>query len=184
VGQGKFYATVDHGNPSGIGRMLEDYARLPLAKVLYFDGQQARQVAGDIRYANGVNVSADGETVYVAGTTDRAVHVFGRDLATGDLWPKGRLDTGTGVDNIDIDDVGALWIGAHPKLLTFVGHSKDAAKKSPSQVLRIDPGSGEVYEVLLDDGGQLSGSSVAVRYGNRMLVGPVFDEGILDCKLP
>jgi arylesterase / paraoxonase len=184
VGEGKFYASIDHGNPTGFTRMLEDYARLPLAKVVYFNGQNVRQVAEGIRYANGVNVSADGLTVYVAGTTDRVIHVFGRDITTGDLWPRERIETGTGVDNIDVDDVGALWIGAHPKLLTFVGHSKDAGKKAPSQVLRVDPGSGEIYEVMMDDGSLLSASSVAARYGNRMLVGPVLDPGFLDCTLP
>jgi len=184
VGNGKFYATIDHGNPSGFSRMLEDYLRLPLAKVVYYNGKSVRYVADDIRYANGVNISLDGQTVYVAGTTDRLVHVFGRDLASGDLWLKARLDTGTGVDNIDVDDGGALWIGAHPKLLTFVEHSKDATLKSPSQVIRVDPESGEVVEVMLDDGNLLSGSSVAARYGNRLLVGPVLDPGFLDCVLP
>jgi arylesterase / paraoxonase len=184
VGDGKFYASIDHGNPTGFARTVEDYARLPQAKVVYFNGETVRYVADNIRYANGVNVSPDGETVYVAGTTDRLIHVYGRDIPSGDLWLKSRLETGTGVDNIDVDDVGALWIGAHPKLLTFVGHSKDASKKSPSQVLRVDPGSGEVYEVMMDDGNLLSGSSVAARYGNRLLVGPVLDPGFLDCELP
>ena len=184
VGGGKFYASIDHGNPSGFSRTLEDYLRLPLAKVVYYNGKTVRYVADNIRYANGVNISPDGQTVYVAGTTDRVVHVFGRDVASGDLWPKERLKTGTGVDNIDVDDVGALWIGAHPKLLTFVEHSKDASVKSPSQVLRIDPGSGEVYEIMMNDGSLLSGSSVAARYGNRLLVGPVLDPGFLDCQLP
>jgi len=184
VSRGTFYASIDHGNPTGFTRMVEDYARLPLAKVVYFDGKKARYVAGDIRYANGVNISPDGQTVYVAGTTDRLVHVFGRDVASGGLWLKGRLEAGTGVDNIDVDEVGALWIGAHPKLLTFVGHSKDASKPAPSQVLRIDPASGEVFEVMMDDGSLLSASSVAARYGNRLLVGPVLDPGFLDCTLP
>ena len=184
VGDGKFYASIDHGYPTGFMRTLEDYARLPAAKVVYFDGSKVRQVADGIRYANGVNVSPDGQTVYVAGSTDRAVHVFGRDVASGDLWRKGLIETGSGIDNLDVDDVGALWTGAHPKLLTFVEHSKDASVKSPSQILRIDPGSGEVFEVMMEDGNLLSGSSAAARYGNRLLVGPVLDPGFLDCELP
>ena len=184
VGGGKFYATIDHGNPTGLSRILEDYARLPLAKVVYFDGQTIRYVARNIRYANGVNISADGQTVYVAGSTDRVIHMYGRDATTGDLWLKGRLATNTGVDNIDVDEDGNLWIGAHPKMLTFVQHSKDASKKSPSQVLQIDPVTGATKEIMMDDGSLLSGSSVAARHGNRMLVGPVLDPGFLDCALP
>ncbi len=184
VGKGRFYASIDHGNPSGLMRTIEDYGRLPLAHVVYFDGTLLRQVADGFRYANGINTSRDGNTVFVAATTDRAVFAFGRDESSGDLWTKGKFETGTGVDNIDVDADGTLWIGAHPKLLTFVGHSKDAAKLSPSQVLRIDPANGEVSEVYLNTGEELSGSSVAARHGNRLLIGPVLDPKFLDCTLP
>lgn len=184
VGGGRFYASIDHGYPGGFMRTLEDYARLPLAHVVYYDGNRLRQVAKRIRYANGVNINREGDTVYVAGTTDRAVFVYGRDAASGDLWPKGRIDTGTGVDNIEVDASGTLWIGAHPKLLTFVGHSKDATKSSPSQVLSVDVASGAVEEVYLNAGDELSGSSVAARFGSRLLIGPVMDPKFLDCRLP
>ena len=184
VGKGRFYATIDHGNPTGLLRTIEDYGRLPLSRVVYFDGTLLRQVADGFRYANGINTSRDGDTVFVAATTDLAVFAFGRDEGSGDLWAKGKFETGTGVDNIDVDADGALWIGAHPKMLTFVGHSKDATKLSPSQVLRIDPASGRVSEIYLNNGEELSGSSVAARFGKRMLIGPVLDPKFLDCTLP
>jgi len=49
-------------------------------------------------------------------------------------------------------------------------------------VVRVDPASGEVREVYLDEG-EFSGSSVAAVRGRRMLVGQIFDDGILDCTL-
>ena len=113
---------------------------------------------------------------------DRAVFVY-RVAADGALRQVRRIDTGTGVDNITVDDEGMLWLGAHPKLLTFLRHASDASVLSPSQVLRIDPGTGRVDEILLDDGSQLSGSAAAVPWSDRLLIGPVFDDHLLDCRL-
>lgn len=184
VGGGRFYATIDHGNAGGFMRTVEDYARLPLAHVVYYDTVRFRRFADGIRYANGINISRDGGVLYVAGTTDRAIHAYTRTDTNGFLISNGVIETGTGVDNIEIDAAGALWVGAHPKLLTFVGHSKDAGKQSPSQVLRIDPASGAVEEIFLSEGGELSGSSVAAKFGKRLLIGAVFDAKFLDCELP
>jgi sugar lactone lactonase YvrE len=36
--------------------------------VLYYDGQSFRKVAQALAYANGINISSDGQTVYVAAT--------------------------------------------------------------------------------------------------------------------
>ena len=50
-----------------------------------------------------------------------------------------RFRCGSGADNIEIDEHGNLWIGAHPKLLKIEAHGKDPTTLSPSQVLRITP---------------------------------------------
>jgi arylesterase/paraoxonase len=92
---------------------------------------------------------------------------------------------GTGVDNIEIDSTGGLWIGAHPQLLKFMQHAQDPAKLSPSQILHLSPKAGggyDIKEVYLNKGEAISASSVAAVYKNRMLVGAVFDPKFLDCK--
>lgn len=185
----RFYATIDHGAADGTMRSVEDFARMAWSGVVHWDGKAARRVVDGLRYANGIAITADGTRVWVAATTDRAVVGYDRDPASGDLRERVRVDTATGVDNIQLDDVGDLWLGAHPKLLTFLRHARDPAVHSPSQVLRIDGRSGAVEVVLADDGALLSGSSAAapltLRDGSRrLLVGPVFDPHLLDCRLP
>ena len=99
---------------------------------------------------------------------------------------KETIDLKTGLDNIELDSAGRLYIAAHPKLLTFVKHAKDAAYLSPSQVLRLEgqPGGGYIVtEIYLDSGAQISGASVAAVSGKRMLIGSVFDPKFLDCQL-
>jgi arylesterase/paraoxonase len=186
VATDKFYATNDHGSRKGFSRTLEDYARLPYASVMYFDGTTFSVAHEGIRYANGVNVNADGSRVYVAATTGRALLTFDRDVNSGALNLVHRLPLKSGVDNIDIDADGNLWIASHPKLLAFVAHAKDSTKASPSQVLRITPKEGNTYvvdEIFMDDGQGLSGSSIALRYKDQLFVGGVFQPRILRITL-
>ena len=189
VDEDRFYASLDHRFKGGPLRVAEDLLRLPLSGVAYFDGRVARQVADGIRYANGVAASADGATLYLTGTVDRAVFAYDRDLATGDLKLRQRLDIGTGIDNLTVDADGALWTGAHPKLLTFLRHAADAAVPSPSQVVRIHNGLAGFDVVLADDGRLFSGAAAAAEArladgSRRLLVGPVFAEHLLDCHRP
>lgn len=182
----RFYVTNDHGSGGEFGRKLEDYLRLARAHVLFYDGKKFSEVAGDLRYANGIILDKEGKRVYVAATTDRSVYIFDRNPEDGSLSESGEVFTDTGVDNIELDADGNLWIGAHPQLLTFLKHAEDAANKSPSQVLKLRPdesGGFSVEEVFLSDGNDLSGSTVAARIGQRLLIGSVFEPHLLDCRL-
>lgn len=177
----RFYVTNDHGLPKGFMRTLEDYLLLPFSSLLYFDGTSFSTVAKGLHYGNGVNVSKDGTTVFLAETTGRDIQVLRRDPQTGQLAPRYEIDLETGVDNIHIDDEDQLWVAAHPKMLAFAGHAKDPQKKSPSQVLKLTPSVDgySITEVYLDDGNQLSGSSVAVPYKGDLFIGVVFEHKVL-----
>ena len=186
VGSAAFYVTNDHGNASELGRMAEEYLQLARSYVLYYDGKNFRKVAEKLAYANGINTSSDGRTVYVAATVDQKVFVYDRDLNSGDLSLRDTIEAGTGVDNIEIDQKGDLWIGCHPKLLTFVKYSKNPRALSPSQVIKVSiraSGQYDVKEIYLDNGRPLSGSSVAAVFGDTLLIGSVFDERFLLCRL-
>ncbi len=187
VARDRLYVSIDHGTePETFGRTLEEYLRLRLGTIIYFDGASWRTAADGLAYPNGLAATPDGRTVYVAASTMREVHVYDRDAASGDLTPRDVFETGTGVDNIHIAADGALWIGAHPKLLDFAAHWADADARSASQVIRLVPrpgGGADVTEVLLDAGDGLSGSSAAVNLGRKLLVGPVLDPRMLDCTM-
>ena len=185
VGKRSFYVTNDHGQVAGFKRTLEEYLQLPWSYVLYYDGHRFQKVAEALAYANGINISRDNKTLYVAATISGGVFVYDRDLESGALNLREFIDAGTGVDNIEIDGDGNLWLGAHPKLLTFVKHSKDPTVKSPSQVLKITWGKDNSYslkEIYLSDGTPLSGSSVAAVYRDTLLIGSVFEDRFLLCR--
>jgi arylesterase/paraoxonase len=185
VGPRQFYATNDRRyRDPGVMATLEGYLQLPLASVSYFDGRTGRIVADRLTFTNGINASADGRTVYVAEFLGQRIRIFDRDLASGALTPRDTIPVHTCPDNIELDEAGMLWIGAHPKVFDLLAHGADAGKRAPSQVLRIDPKTKSVDEVLLDDGTLLSGSSAAAVAGDRMLIGTVFEPKILVCDRP
>ncbi len=185
VGERTFYVTNDHGySRAGFGRTLEDYLQRAISYVNYYDGKSFRKVASDIAYANGINHSLDNSKIFVASTTGRKVYVYDRSLSTGELTFNQTINTQTGVDNIELDATGSLWIGCHPKMLKFVAHATDPSKFSPSQVIKLSVNSSGEYEqteIFLNDGSTYSGSSVAAVYSNRLLIGSVFENSILYC---
>jgi arylesterase/paraoxonase len=186
VGRDRLYVTNDHANAAGVTRVLEEHLGLPLSRVVHYDGARFVEAASGIPYANGINVSPDGRTLYVGSTTGGSVFVFGIDSASGALQERGEIGVGSGVDNIEIDEAGDLWIGAHPKLLRFVEHAGDASQHSPSQVIRVrapDSADPVVEEIFVSLGADLSGASVGAVYRDRLLIGTVLDDHILDCRI-
>lgn len=187
VGERAFYVTNDHYYATrGLGRTLEDYLQRSIAFVNYFNGTSFITVADGIAYPNGITLSPDHSKIIVAATTGRKVLVYDRNLSTGALKLNQTIAVDTGVDNIEVDEQGALWIGCHPQLLKFAGHAADEKKFSPSQVLKITPTATGHYttaEIFLNDGTLYSGSSVAAVYKNTMLIGSVFENSILFCTL-
>ena len=178
-----FYVTRDHGFVNGWKRTLEDYLILPLAKVIKCDMGNFTIAADGLQYANGINYSADKSTLYVAETTGRTLRIY--NIGTDhELILEQKIATGTGVDNIDVDEDGKLWIGCHPKLLAFVAHAKEGKNLSPSQIIRIDPTEDyRIEEVVMDDGSAFSGCSTALYHNRILYAGVVFDPVIWRGKL-
>ena len=178
----KFYVSNDHANKKGFKRKMEDYLRQAKSYLLYFDGKSFSKVYDKLKYANGVMVSQDGKTLYLTETIGSKISVLDRDIKTGKLQLRFTKNLKTGLDNITMDANGDLWVAAHPKLFDFVGHVKDSEHLSPSQVLKISPNGTddlEVSEVYLNDGSQISGSSVALHYKGKVYVGVVFESKLL-----
>lgn len=186
IDEKRFYFTNDHGSVSDFGRKVEEYLQLSKSNIVYWDGAAFRFVVGDVAMANGINVSQDGRELYVASTLGKCLIVYHRDPETGDLSNRRDINLNTGVDNIELDESGNLWIGCHPKLLTFVRHAGDTSRLSPSQIIRLartESGEYLVDEIFLDDGSQISGSAVGAVSGDSLLIGPVMDSKILWCEL-
>ncbi len=178
VGKRSFYFTNDHDSDSGSFTAIKDFLMIGTGSIGYYDGKRIQLLDEGIRYANGIAASIDGKKLYVAACTDRSINVYDREP----FKKTGNISCKTGVDNLEWDTGGNLWVGAHPKLLKFLSHAKNASQLSPSQVLKINlqnPEKPEISEIYINDGVPLSGSSVAAPYKDIVLLGGVFDDGVL-----
>ncbi|MBN1532008.1 MAG: strictosidine synthase family protein [Spirochaetes bacterium] len=190
VGPDRFYATIDHGNESAIGRTVEEFLRLPLSGVVYCRGGSCRAAARGIAYANGINASPDGLTVYVAASTEKRIHAFTRNPADGSLTPQRVIDADKSVDNIEVDASGTLWVAGQPKLLTSLRHAGDGRILSPSEAFTVAVGGDTISTVYRDSGRQLSSSSVVAPFAGGLsspggfLVGAIYTNRFIDCRCP
>jgi arylesterase/paraoxonase len=172
VGPRQFYVAQDNG-ASRDGSLTE---------LVYVDNGMATAVADDIDSGGGINVSADGSTLYVAETNGQVVRVLSRNTADGSVTTTRRIEIGTAPDNIDVGEDGSLWVGAHSSLLALVLHFIFGAD-APSQILQIKlDGDPTVEEIYLNRGDEISASSVGVTYGKKLLVGSITEPKILICE--
>jgi len=185
VSKDRFFFTNDHGYPRHtVMEKAEDFLGLPLASVVYFDGEEGYTVIEGLRYPNGIAISSDEQALYVAETTGRKLKRFVKGDSLFDWTQDESIDLESGLDNLEWGPDGDLLTAAHPKLFQFMGHMQDAGKHSPSEVIRIDVDASpmQARTIMLDSGEGISGSSVATLFDGELLVGSVFEPHILRCR--
>lgn len=184
VGPRQFYVANDKATGGGLAGALQQVG-IGASPLVYFDGSEARVVAKDIASGGGINVSADGSTLYVTETAGMRLRVLDRNPATGDVTDRERIPLGTSPDNVDVAADGSLTIGAHANTLALIRHFIGGSP-APSQVLRVVPGNGSaatIDEIYLDDGSSISASSGGFTYGNKLLVGSITARQVQVCTM-
>ena len=173
-----FYFTNDHGYTSYWGRMAENYLGLAVSNVVFYDGKY-REVADGISYANGINISKDRSQLLVASPRSFSLRYYNIE-GNGDLSYERSMDVGSGIDNIELDEEGNLWIGSHPSLLAFTSYAVGKKETAPSEVIKV---TGDQVESLYENDGELvSASSVASPYRDLLFIGTVMDDKLVVLK--
>ena len=183
VGPRSFYATNDIKNDTGLMGWLEVNMALPFSSVAYFDNGKGSVAKDGFVYANGINVSHDGKTIYIAEVTKRRISAFSIDPANGALARERVFKVDTGPDNIEIAPDGSIWTAGHPRALDFLAHAKDETVIAPSQAIRIDPVTGDANDIFVSLDGEINGSSVAAASDDTLIIGAVFDAHVMVCPL-
>lgn len=187
AGPDSFYITNDVMAQTEPWRTLEAFMQPKTGNIVYVPAERpARIVAGRLRYGNGIILGPEGDHLYAAAVTGQRIYAYRRNGEDGSLDLDWVLPTPMGVDNLTFDEDGDIWAAGHPRPLEFTQHAKSPRTvPSASEVarIRIRSGAPEWKTVFLDRGDKLSGSSVAARYGDRILVGAVYSRHILDCRL-
>jgi arylesterase/paraoxonase len=184
IDENRFYFTNDHKYKEGIGRFSEDYLGFAMSNVIYFDGENYTPVAEGIAYANGINFDRKRNLVFVASPRKFLVKVYQKN-EDGTLNFIEDIDCKTGVDNIEFDKDDNLWIGSHPNLMHFAAYAKGDEEFSPSEIIKIKynkKGDYKIEQIYMEDGKNMSASTVAVPFGNLILTGNVMDDKFLILK--
>ena len=181
INENEFYFTNDKFSSNQIGILAENYLGLQWCETVYFDGKDYRVVANESSYANGINYDKNRNLVYIAGVRDFSIKVYERK-ENGDLNFIEEIDCNSGVDNIELDAEGNILIGCHPNMLVANEYMKGNKEMAPSEIIKITyrkKGDYSVETVYLNDGTELSASTVAATYQDLMLVGTVHDTHFL-----
>ncbi len=184
IDEERFYFTNDHQYTEGIMYLGEEYLGWAVSNVIYYDGNSYKEVADGIAYANGINYDKNRELIFVASPRGFLVKVFQREK-DGSLNFVENIDCGTGVDNIELDESGKIWIGSHPNLFAFTLYAAGKNPIAPSEIITIDyrsKGDFSKETFFLDHGNNMSASTVAVVYGNYVFTGNPMDDHFLVLK--
>ena len=192
---GMLLVSNDRGACGWLGARLEDGLGLRRAYVAAVtvpdspDGTpEVRTVAGDIGFANGVAVSADGGTLLVAATRERAVLAYdlGRLLDGGEPVPR-RLGLDGHPDNITVGPDGEWLVATHASLLRLARHRYGwfGGGQAAARVVAVDP-DGSAADVAYADpeAVRLSAVTVAASLDGYLILGAVADAGLVVCRFP
>lgn len=184
IDETRFYATQD-GSGQGALSILNGILGLEKAEIIYYDGQKLNIAADGFVYANGIELSEDGQQLYVTDMLNRTLSFYDRDVETNGLVKTGDLYMDAGVDNIRRNPDGSFFIGGHPQMFSTLFYQLGLSDVAPSVVFHAVPPKngqgGELRVVYLNDGTQFSGASGAVRYGDKMYVATINENQILSC---
>ena len=184
LSKNQFFITNDHTRKKDWLRSIGDYLKFPSGNVVYFDGEKARIVSNGIAYANGINLSPNGQQIYVTSTTTNKLYIFEPNIQSKQLEEIANFNLLFSPDNIEIKKDGNLLIACHPKVLDFTKHALNPKKHSASAILelKIDLNKNSLNQktIYLNNGESISGSSVGAPFSeNKLLVGSVFEKKIL-----
>jgi arylesterase/paraoxonase len=190
VGPRQFYVV----NPLGFKSSFDDgkgklgkNLRGNQSTVVYYDGEKMKIVASHLRLADGIALSPDGHTAYVAESAAGRIAIFDRDTATGELKRTGQIRVPGSPHNITVDAQGVLWVSAHPHAMPFMEFLQDPddRDRAPTRILKVTPAAApdkQVEAIYVNDGKELSaGTVVAPRSGGRFVAGSRTDRKLLMC---
>jgi len=188
-----FYLTNDHGAKLGFARFLEflGLARTSVGYCHVDDGCKI-SVAGMLGN-NGITRSQNG-TIYVGSAKIGRISTF-EEQSDHSLVLTDVISTDRILDNLSIDENGALWAAGVPSALSWVAALGDPTKVTPSSALRITKNVGvnaffgeklKVEKVFEDDGTIASGITSVVHdvRRNTLFLSGIFSNHLAVCKAP
>lgn len=188
-----FYITQDHRwtRRSAHGRVLSLLETLVLPGMTEVSHvttttmtTKVTRAVGGLAFPNGVSVSASGERVAVASSSQFAVYFYNRDPVSHRLTLNTSVEVPMAPDNVHFADEKTLIVAGHPNYLALSAVAAGAkGVVSPSWVLSISD-QGQVKTLYRSDGVGFGSSSAGLwdQRTQRLFVVGLYQEGLLVCN--
>jgi arylesterase/paraoxonase len=166
----------------GLRGALSTLFKTRSGNVVHFHGDKWDVAAGPIGFGNGMLVSPDGRTFWVAGFGDRRLYEYERDVSTGALIFHREISTSGYPDNLQWRQYPVMDIATHPSYARAGLHVlAPSLFNSHSRVEEVDAGTAARSTLFDDDGKRISAASTAVVYGTHLFISQIRGSYVLDC---
>ena len=196
-GTPSFFYTNDHYFLTGIKKQLENFLRLPLGSIMFYDAlsHHAYPVARGLSFPNGL-AGDHKQVLFAAESNKMAVHRYDIIAMPGDrndddikvqLRYVDKVTMPMGVDNTHFDpQTGDVIVAGHPKifdLLKYVHVQNKNGKKPASRVMVWHTNTNQIEDLFVDDGTFYPTSSAAVidNDTHKLIISGLYARGILVC---
>ncbi|XP_072268999.1 serum paraoxonase/arylesterase 2-like [Pyxicephalus adspersus] len=183
VGPESFYATNDYYFESLPMKIVEGFLGLKLTNVVYYSPRNVREVAAGFYSGNGIAISNDKRFIYAVDLTHHTINVYEKHANWSLTFVKA-IDVDTSLDNLSVDpDTGDIWTGAHPYLYKMFSYNvEDPPGSEVIRVQNIHSDHPIVTRVYVNNGSVIQGSSCALVYKKKLIIGTVFHKALY-CQL-
>ncbi|KAI0268669.1 serum paraoxonase/arylesterase [Gloeopeniophorella convolvens] len=187
-----FYFTNDHSQKSGFIRTLESFG-LPRSSVGYCHVDNGCKIAAArLLGSNGIARAQNG-TVYLANIKLGQVRIL-EEQSDHSLVLTDTVTLDRPVDNVTLDENGALWAAGMVIALRWLAAMADLTKVAPSSAIRITRNTGEgayfgenlkAERVFEDDGNLASGATTALHDARRniLYMHGLYSRALAVCKI-
>ena len=180
VGPAKFYVTNDGRAHDRTTRAIDAFLGRKTGNVLFFDGQKFKVAVDNLSFPNGIALDVQ-ENVLAIGETLSGRIIFYHLDDNYDLNIVDNMQIGRGIDNIFYSNAsGQFWLARHLSLFQLAKHRKNVDNSSAYEVIAINFRTKGLKRIFRSDGRFNSGVSAAVIHNNRLFLGAVCDNVLLE----
>jgi sugar lactone lactonase YvrE len=167
------------------GQVLDTLFERKRAPLIYYDGQQFHDLHANITSAPGITYvkRGDKEWLYRADYMHNIVQklsISRNEQGLPTVEKIKEIDLGAGPDNFTVDDAGNVYVAAHYSTGLILATNNDPAIVSPTQIFRISPDDSASL-LYSNRGEEISAASVAQVIGDHLVIGQIYEDGLLSC---
>lgn len=180
----EFYFSNDRKAVEGWPMYLEVLFGLRGSGIVHYKNGRFRELVNDLAFANGIALQQSDDTLWVSESRASTLRSYRRDSESGDLTLLEIMPLGNSPDNISVIDKGNLLVADHVNGVRQIRNVSEAAYSSPSRIWFVDRNRGGKQLLIARDGRDFSAVSVAVATDEKLLLGSIYNDGLLLCSRP